>query len=92
MCHERLSVALSGICETRQNVFMNEVREFPEKLFFRSARGEVAQYVVNGNTSLADTWLSTPAPRPYRDAFQEIHASGKPCCGRSEGQVGTGTL
>ena len=60
-------LALSGVAETREDVFSREVRKVREHLLFCHPGREVRQDVIDGNAHASDAWLPATLSRLNRD-------------------------
>jgi hypothetical protein len=81
--YKRPPITFRSESKARENVLVGQIRKLGEQLGLRGTRGQIAQNVVHGDPSLTNARLTTPAPRPNRDASQKIHVPRMSLGGRN---------
>lgn len=63
----QFALAISGISEARTDIFLREIREFPQNIGVCHSAGQVFQHVIHGNAQPADARLAATFARLDRD-------------------------
>jgi len=70
-CRHRyeMVIAISGECQDGLNVFLLKFREVSKDFSIAHTGGEPTEDIIDGNSHIADTWLSFPLSRLDGDAL-----------------------
>src|SRR5205085_9293002 len=71
---QKLTLTICGKRQTSFDVFAREVRKIVKNLFLGHPRGQIVEYVIDGDAHASNAWLTAALARLNGDVVLIIHS------------------